>query len=301
MSDVRFSARTWRILTYVCYGALITWIALATAGIDPHNSDTVANFIAVTNIKEGGTLYAVAHTNVLKAPLYLLALALYGYSQDAVVFVDAVSTIGFNALMAWCVLVWTRSQARPYLVVLPFLYLAVLSPLFILLTTHPGLRNIDIGASFVWLGLILSDKLKPRYRALAVPLAAILVLNDPWFVTTFAGPAIIAAFLIKVGTEEKPDAARVKLLVPTLAIVGVALGFALRAAIEVTHLVQFVGGETDYRVATADRCQGRNQMSEKRRNEMSAFRRSKRPVHRLAFDHLPPFLFGNLPPVRAPR
>ena len=61
------------------------------------------------------------------------------------------------------------------------------------------------------------------------------------------------------------------------------------------------GLEQDLADEAALACQGRNQMSEKRRNEMSAFRRSKRPVHRLAFDHLPPFLFGNLPPVRAPR
>ena len=138
-----------RLLVYLGYAGVIAAIALATAGIDPFNSDTLANFIAVTNITPDGTLYAVAHTNALKTPLYLAALALFGYSEKAVAFVDVVSTIGFNALIAGCVLTWTKTWARPHLVLLPFAWLAGLSPLFILLTTHPGLRNVDIGVSFV--------------------------------------------------------------------------------------------------------------------------------------------------------
>jgi hypothetical protein len=241
-----------RLLTYLGYAGIIGAIAAATANIDPFNSDTLANFIAITNIEPAGTLYAVAHTNALKTPLYLAALALFGYSQNAVAFVDFVSTIGFSALIAGCVLIWTKTHARPHLVLLPFAWLAGLSPLFILLTTQPGLRNLDIGVSFVWVALALGGNLRLRYRLAAIPLAALLTLNDPWFVTTFAVPAAAAALLVR-GAPAQPWGRRAWLLGPILAIAGVVLGFGFRSLIDATGVVRFVGGEQDLRIVAIDR------------------------------------------------
>lgn len=252
MRGIQVPEGTARLLTYLGYAGIIGAIAAATANIDPFNSDTLANFIAVTSIEPAGTLYAVAHTNALKTPLYLAALALFGYSQNAVAFVDFVSTIGFNALIAGCVLIWTKTHARPHLTLLPFAYLAGLSPLFILLTTHPGLRNLDIGVSFVWLALALRGALRLRYRLLAIPLGALLTLNDPWFVTTFAAPAVAAGLLVRQ-MPTHPGSRRGWLLAPILAIAGVGLGYGLRSLIDATGIVRLVGGEQDLRIVAIDR------------------------------------------------
>ena len=252
MRGIQVPEGTARLLTYLGYAGIIGAIAAATANIDPFNSDTLANFIAITNIEPAGTLYAVAHTNALKTPLYLAALALFGYSQNAVAFVDFVSTVGFSALIAGCVLIWTKTHARPHLTLLPFAYLAGLSPLFILLTTHPGLRNLDIGVSFVWLALALRGALRLRYRLLAIPLGALLTLNDPWFVTTFAVPAVAAALLVRQ-MPAHPGSRRGWLLALILVIAGVGLGFGLRSLIDATGIVRLVGGEQDLRIVAIDR------------------------------------------------
>ena len=249
MRRIRLSERSGRGLVLIAYALLLAAIAVATANIDPFNSDTVANLVALSSIMPDGTLYAVAHTNALKAPLYMLSLALFGYSQNALAFIDIVSAIGFNALIVVCLLRWARAEAWPYVVAIPLLYLAVLSPLFVLLTTNPGLRNLDIGVSFVWLGMVLRDELRARYRFLAIPLAAVLVLNDPWFVTTFALPALVVG--LAVATFPPSGDARSRLRVLVMVIAGVGLGFILRTAIEATGIVRFVGSESDYRVVAA--------------------------------------------------
>lgn len=251
MRGIRLSERSVRGLVLIGYALLLAAIAAATANIDPFNSDAVANLLAITNVTPDGTLYAVAHTNALKAPLYLLSLALFGYSQNALIFIDIVSTIGFNALLFVCVLRWTRAYAWPHLAAVPLLYLAALSPFFVLMSTHPGLRNLDIGVSFAWLGLALSDRLRWRYRLLAIPLAAALVLNDPWFVTTFAIPAVVVALALPAAAPS--GAARSRLRILAVVIAGVGLGYALRSALEATGIVRIVGYEIDYRVVTADR------------------------------------------------
>jgi hypothetical protein len=249
MSGIRLTERSGRVIVLIGYALLLAAIAVATANIDPFNSDTVANLVALSSIMPDGTLYAVAHTNALKAPLYMLSLALFGYSQNALAFIDIVSAIGFNALLLVCMLRWTRAYSWPHLAAVPLLYLAALSPFFVLMSTNPGLRNLDIGVSFVWLGLVLSDRPGWRHRLLAIPLAAVLVLNDPWFVTTFAMPAFVVALALPEAASS--GGARSRLEIPAGVGAGVGLGFALRSVIETTGVVRFVGSEADYRVAAA--------------------------------------------------
>ncbi|MEO6061823.1 MAG: hypothetical protein ABIQ99_07800, partial [Thermoflexales bacterium] len=252
MRQISLSAEPARIALFAGYAVFIVALGIATANIDPFNSDTVANLIAVTSIDPNGTLYVVAHSNVLKAPLYLLSMALFGRSQNALAFIDTLSTIGFNALIFVCLMVWTKDFARRHLAALPLAYLACLSPLYLTLTVSAAQRNLDIGVSFVWLALILGDTWKLRYRLLGIPLAAILVINDPWFVTTFAFPAIMVALLVRMAPTTRGFLTS-RVTSVAIAVAGVTLGFAIRTGIEATGLAQFVASESEYRVVTAQR------------------------------------------------
>ncbi|MEO6061825.1 MAG: hypothetical protein ABIQ99_07810 [Thermoflexales bacterium] len=252
MSWFSLPGRPFRAATYAGFALFILGMAVATANIHPFDSDAVANLVAVRSIVPDGTLYLPAHSNAIKTPIYLLAHVLFGYSSDAIVFADIASTAGFFALAFACVMVWTRGSPRPHTVAIPLAYLACLSPHFIWLFVNPGNRNLDIGLSLAWLAIILTSRLRRGCALLSIALTALLVINDPWFVTTFALPAAAVLFLVAANSTSAAPV-RSRWAPPVILALGVALGFALRSSINATGIVKFAGSETDYMVVAADR------------------------------------------------
>ena len=245
------------------YVFVIVIVGFFTASLEPFNSDTYANIFAALNIRQGGAFFMPVHTNIIKAPVYLLGYALFGYSPATVVFIDAVSSIGFILLTSFCAYWWLKNRGDVLDVSAPFVYMALLSPFFLYLTVNPGLRNLDVGVSFVWMLLVLDTKISPKWRLLAIPLGALLLVNDPWFVVAFALPALVTPWLVLILnhlTARPADQSITKswfgsyrqgIGVAPLAILSVAGGYLLRFGMERTGLVRFVGVESDYQFLLA--------------------------------------------------
>lgn len=235
--------------------ALIIFSGVTTASLEPFNSDTYANILALLNIRADGALFMPVHTNLAKFPLYGLAFSLFGYSPATIVFIDAISAIGFMLLMSGCVYAFLKNKIDALDALAPFVYLAWLSPLFIYLTVNPGLRNLDVGLSFVWLLLVLQERLDRRAQILAILLGAVLVVNDPWFITSFILPAAVCLWLGQLFAAPLfPLRAKIKSVLPdqraiqaaSIALAALISGYVLRAIIGSSGFVHFVGVESQY-------------------------------------------------------
>ena len=192
----RFRSRGLSIGIIAAFVILTVAIAILSANSDPYNADVVANFLSMVDGYgiPGNTIYLPAHSNASKLPQLWLAVRLFGYSNPAIVFADIVDTLGLYVL-TFLALIWAfRRVGRLWQIFLACLYLMLLSSLWYLYISHPDARNIEIGAGLLWVVVVLISR-KPWHMLAMVLVGVWLLIGDPWILTTYFVPAILAVFI----------------------------------------------------------------------------------------------------------